>query len=462
MKYISTRGAAPKLNFEEVLMTGLASDGGLYIPENIPEFKPHEIAAMAEMDYNQLALTIFRPFIGGLVSDKELKKIIDEAYEGFRHSAIAPLKQISTNEFLLELFHGPTLAFKDFAMQVLAGLLDHFLKKRKKKVVILGATSGDTGSAAIEACKRCGNVDIFILHPKGRTSDIQRKQMTTVMARNVFNVALEGNFDDCQNIVKELFGQREFLGKRELVAVNSINWVRIMAQIVYYFYAALRLGSPAKAVSFSVPTGNFGDIFAGFIALKMGLPIAQLIIATNRNDILSRFINKNNYEQKGVVPSLSPSMDIQISSNFERLLYYINDESSEVLAGLMKEFKTKGSIKVEESALSKARSIFSGYAVDDKTTIEVIKNIYKETGELLDPHTATGVRAGRECNKNTAVPMVVLATAHPAKFPESYEKAGLDAAELPEHMKHIFTKEEKFTVLKNSAETVKKFILENV
>ena len=359
MKYISTRGDAPSLSFEEVVLAGLASDGGLYVPETLPVFSQTEINSWVGLSYQDLMFNIVSPFIDGEVADEDLRTIIDKAYEGFRHDAIAPLVQTGANEWILELFHGPTLAFKDFALQFLGHLLDFFLAKRQQKVVVMGATSGDTGSAAIEGCRRCENIDIFILHPHQRVSDVQRRQMTTVIADNVFNIALDGNFDDCQNMVKASFRDQSFLpDNRQLVAVNSINWARIMAQIVYYFYSALALGGPKKAISYAVPTGNFGDIFAGYLANKMGLPIKQLIIGTNSNDILHRCISDNDHTKQPLIHSLSPSMDIMVSSNFERLLFDLYDRDGDAVKQLMNEF-SKGSMKLNDKALSSARELFS-------------------------------------------------------------------------------------------------------
>lgn len=449
MKYHSTRGKAPELNFEDVVLTGLASDGGLYLPKELPYYQPEIIANWAKLSYQELAFEIMYPFIGECVPKEEFRTIIQESYQNFRHPAIAPLKELGHNEWLLELFHGPTLAFKDFALQFLGHLLDHILKKRKEKVIILGATSGDTGSAAIHGCRRCDNIDIFILHPHNKVSDVQRKQMTTILDSNIHNIAIEGNFDDCQNLVKASFNDQTFLkGKRRLVAVNSINWARIMAQIVYYFYAALQLGAPAKTVSFSVPTGNFGDIFAGYLAYKMGLPIKQLIIATNSNDILHRFITNNDYSIKPITHTLSPSMDISISSNFERLLFDLCDQDGDIVNQLMKNF-TENAIHIEEAKWQKARALFASKSVDDAATCATIKEIFNTTEETLDPHTATGIKAARSCNKDPNTPMVTLATAHPAKFSEAITKAGLEPATLPPHLANLMQQEERMSVLQN-------------
>ncbi|UZJ45177.1 threonine synthase [Marinimicrobium sp. C6131] len=463
MKYISTRGQAPALDFEDVVLTGLAPDGGLYVPETLPEFSREEIASWAGLSYEQLAFKIMAPFVSGAVSDEELKQIISEAYSSFRHDAIAPLVQTAHNEWILELFQGPTLAFKDFALQFLGHLLDHLLKKRQQKVVVMGATSGDTGSAAIEGCRRCDNIDIYILHPYKRVSDVQRRQMTTVLEDNVHNIALEGNFDDCQNMVKASFGDQSFLPEdRQLVAVNSINWARIMAQIVYYFYAGLALGAPARPISFSVPTGNFGDIFAGYLAKRMGLPIDQLVIATNSNDILHRCLSGNDHSKQPLQHTLSPSMDIMVSSNFERMLFDLYDRDGNKIRALMEDFKS-GAMHLDESALSKARELFSSYKVDDDVMLEVIRDVFERTEYLLDPHTAIGLKAARETRRRQDIPMVCLATAHPAKFPEAVRKAGQDAdPALPHHMADLFQREERYEVLANDIGTVQSYIAKNL
>ncbi len=461
MKFISTRGKAPALGFEEVVLTGLATDGGLYVPETIPQFSAEEIAAMRGLPYNELAFKIMAPFVDGAVSDHDLKDIIDRSYATFRHSAIAPLVQTGHNEWILELFQGPTLAFKDFALQFLGNLLDHILEKRQQKVVIMGATSGDTGSAAIEGCRSCKHVDIFILHPHKRVSDVQRRQMTTVLEDNVHNIALEGNFDDCQNMVKASFADQSFLPDgRQLVAVNSINWARIMAQIVYYFYAGLALGSPARPISFSVPTGNFGDIFAGYLASKMGLPIDQLVIATNQNDILHRCISENDHSKQALQHSLSPSMDIMVSSNFERMLFDLYDRDGAAIDGLMQDFKS-GNMTLADAPLKRARELFSSYRLGDEEVLSVISEVFESTEYLLDPHTAIGLEAARKTRRDHSVPMVCLATAHPAKFPEAIQKAGCEDPALPHHMKDLFEREEQYTVLSNDMASVHSFICEN-
>ncbi len=461
MKYISTRGDAPVLNFEEVLLAGLASDGGLYVPEVLPTFSKEEIASWVGLPYNELAYKIIKPFVDDCVEDADLKQMIDETYAGFNHSAVAPLKELGTNEWVLELFHGPTLAFKDFALQLLGRLMDYALTKRQERLVIMGATSGDTGSAAIEGCRHSDHLDIFILHPYNRVSEVQRKQMTTIIEDNVFNVALEGNFDDCQEMVKDSFANQDFLGGRKLGAVNSINWARIMSQIVYYFSASLAVGGPHREVAFSVPTGNFGDIFAGYLAKQMGLPISQLVVATNKNDILHRVISGNDMSKGELVHTLSPSMDIMVSSNFERLLFDVYGRDGAAISDLMAKFKTQ-SVQLDKPRWEKVRELFDSFACDDEATCKVIETVAKETGYLLDPHTAIGVAAGRECNRDVSVPMIVLSTAHPVKFPEAVLKAGLESPQLPDHMADLFEREEQFTVLPNDLSTVQQFVAKNV
>lgn len=466
MKFISTRGDAPSLNFEEVVLAGLASDGGLYVPEQLPKFSVDEIASWASLSYPELAFKVIAPFVDGEIPDQDLKNIIDKAYSSFRHSAIAPLVQTGHNEWVLELFQGPTLAFKDFALQFLGHLLDYILSKRNQKVAVMGATSGDTGSAAIEGCRRCENIDIFILHPHERVSEVQRRQMTTVLSDNVFNIALDGNFDDCQNMVKASFRDQSFLPDgRQLVAVNSINWARIMAQIVYYFYSSLALGGPHRSVSYSVPTGNFGDIYAGYLAMQMGLPIKQLIIATNQNDILHRCISDNDHSKRALSQSLAPSMDIMVSSNFERLLFDLYGRDGGEIRRLVAEFEA-GAMQLSDEALASAREIFSSFRLDDEGMLETISSVYADTGYLLDPHTAIGLAAARSERANADTPIVCLATAHPAKFPDAVMKAGKRGAvsepSLPHHMSDLWSREERYEVLPNDKLMVHKFIQENL
>ena len=468
MKYISTRGQSPALNFEDVLLTGLAPDGGLYVPEQLPKFSQQQIASWRSLSYADLAFEIVQPFVDGCIPDQDLKTIIDDTYAasgtgGFRHPSAAPLVQLNHNEWVMELFQGPTLAFKDFALQLLGRLLDYILERRQQKVVIMGATSGDTGSAAIQGCKRCNNIDIFILHPYQRVSEVQRRQMTTVIADNIFNIAVKGNFDDCQSMVKASFNDQSFLpAERQLVAVNSINWARIMAQIVYYFYASLALGGPERKLAFSVPTGNFGDIYAGYLAAEMGLPIDQLVVATNTNDILHRCISSNDFSKQPLVHTLSPSMDIVISSNFERLLFDSYDRDGAAIADLMKRFQTED-VTITDSAFAKVRSLFDSYKVDDEQTIKTIAEVYKQTDYLLDPHSAIGVEAARKTRRNSDVPMVTLATAHPAKFPDAVMKAGYhQSPPLPSHMASLFDDKEDYAVIDNQLGDVHSFMLSNI
>lgn len=461
MKYISTRGNCPEQSFEDVLLTGLAPDGGLYVPASLPEFSEAEIRSWKELSYPELALKIITPFIGDEIAAADLRKIIEESYSEFDHPEVAPLKDLGDNEYILELFHGPTLAFKDFALQVLGRLLDHVLSKKNQRVVILGATSGDTGSAALEGCRHSDHVDIFILHPHNRVSDVQRKQMTTVPGTNVHNLAIEGNFDDCQSIVKAAFSDQSFLPDgRQLVAVNSINWARILMQTVYYFYAALKLGGPEQQVSFSVPTGNFGDIYAGYLARKMGLPINQLIVATNKNDILHRFIAGNDYSKAELSQTYSPSMDILISSNFERYLFDLFQRDSNKLVEFLSRFDSE-KLSVSDSQWQQVKNCFDSASVEDETTCSVIAEVFASTAELLDPHTAIGLQAARMTNRDGSIPMVAMATAHPAKFGEAITAAGLATPQLPAHLQDLFQREERFSVLANDLDAVKSYLLEH-
>ncbi|MFL2875454.1 MAG: threonine synthase [Pseudohongiellaceae bacterium] len=458
MKYISTRGGCPPQNFEQVLLSGLAPDGGLFIPQTLPTFSAEQIEAMKSLQYADLALEIVTPFVDGEIPTSQLRKVIDESYAAFKHPEVAPLTRLSEHEYLLELYHGPTLAFKDFALQVLGRLLDHVLRKNDQRVVILGATSGDTGSAALEGCRHSERVEMYILHPHQRVSAVQRKQMTTVPGDNVFNLAIEGNFDDCQRIVKAAFANQAFLpSNKSLVAVNSINWVRILMQIVYYFYAALKLGAPNKKVSFSVPTGNFGDIYAGYLARRMGLPIDRLIVATNKNDILHRFISRNEYSTTELSKTFSPSMDILVSSNFERYLYDLLGKDSPALCKFMDRFG-KETLSVSAEQWAQMKSCFDSSSVDDATTCQLINELFTKNSILVDPHTAVGVKSGRDCSENTTSPIVTLATAHPAKFSDAISAAGLKEPNLPEHLGDLFDREERYSVLPNSLSSVTEFI----
>ena len=459
LQYLSTRGQAPTLDFEGVLLAGLAKDGGLYLPQALPHFSAAELHAMRGMSYAELATTVIAPFVEGSIDRDTLEGLVRDAYRDFRHQATAPVIQLDHDQWLLELFHGPTLAFKDFALQLLGRLLDHVLSRRGEKVVIMGATSGDTGSAAIEGCRHCEHVDIFILYPDGRVSEVQRRQMTTVAGANIHNVAIRGNFDDCQALVKASFVAEPFLPEgRSLVAVNSINWARIMAQIVYYFYAAFAVGGPNRPVNFSVPTGNFGDIYAGYLAHRMGLPVNNLVIATNRNDVLHRMLTTGTYGRQPIEASLSPSMDISISSNFERLLFDLYDGDAAQINQMMTDF-AQGDIGLSDTALSRAQKLFTSARVSDEETCDEIRMMWERTGQLLDPHTAIGTRAARLCTREGEGPMVTLATAHPAKFPAAVARAetGQEPV-LPGHLADLFEREERFDTLDNDLVTVQAYM----
>jgi threonine synthase len=459
MKYISTRGSAPALSFEDAMLTGLASDGGLYVPETIPTLSSDEIAAFAGLPYEEIAFRVMKPFIGETFTDAEFKDIIAKAYAGFGHDARAPLVQLGSNHFLLELFHGPTLAFKDFAMQLIGQLFQFALERRGDRVTIVGATSGDTGSAAIEAFKGLHNVDVFIMYPHGGVSDVQRRQMTTPTESNVHALAVEGDFDDCQAALKEMFADIDFRDGVKLAAVNSINWARVLAQVVYYFSSAAALGAPLREVSFTVPTGNFGDIFAGYIAKKMGLPIKDLVIATNHNDILHRTMETGAYTKEGVTPSISPSMDIQVSSNFERALFDAYGRDGGAVAQLMEELKS-GEFKISQGAMGTLNDTFKSGRASESETTATIKDFHERTGEVLCPHSAVGVKVASE--NLSATPMITLATAHPAKFPAAVEAACGVHPDLPERMGDLFGKDERFTVVPNDLEGLKSLVKERI
>lgn len=457
MQYISTRGAAPAVDFKGALLAGLASDGGLYVPATIPQLSPRDISALARLPYTELAHRLMMPFVGDCFSSAEMKRMIEQAYASFRHQAIAPLVQLSQDQFVLELFHGPTLAFKDFALQLVGQLLEAAMGDTGKRAIVLGATSGDTGSAAIAGCAGRKNLDIVILYPHGRTSEVQRRQMTTLGDKNIHTLAIDGTFDDCQDLVKALFSDAEFRAGQQLLAVNSINWARVLAQVVYYFYAALALGAPARRVNFSVPTGNFGDIFAGYIARAMGLPIGKLIIATNKNDILARCIATGDYTMQGVSPSLSPSMDIEISSNFERLLFDLHDRDGKLLATKMTDFRRNKTLSLDAAQLADLRSLFAAHRTDDAETIATIRRVYAQTGMLLDPHSATGVAAAEAIAGEG--PTITLATAHPAKFPEAVKEATGISPALPPHLADLFDREETITRFANDAGQLKNYLI---
>ncbi len=456
MEYVSTRGKAPKLNFEEVLVTGLARDGGLYVPSEWPQFDAKYTRAFNRLTYPDIAERVMSPFIDGF-GEQEFTGLVDAAYSEFDTPDVAPLRQLEENHWLMELFHGPTLAFKDVAMQLVGRMFDRLLQRRGRRITIVGATSGDTGSAAIEACRDKDTIDIFILYPHGRVSEIQRRQMTTVNADNVHCIAIEGTFDHCQNLLKDLFNDLPFRDQISLSAVNSINWGRMVAQIVYYFSAATALGAPDKSISFSVPTGNFGDIYAGYAARQMGLPIDKLVVATNQNDLLHRFFETGTYEPGQVIATQSPSMDIQVSSNFERLVFDMVGQNGATVEQLMTELEKGGRFTVGGPGLEIARDLFTSCTVDEATTTATIADVWREHGFLIDPHTAVGIHAARQCAGDS--PMVTLATAHPAKFPEAVSKASGQSPALPEHMADLLRREERFQVLPADMTAVKQFIL---
>lgn len=456
MKYISTRGDAAKLGFCDAVLTGLARDGGLFVPETWPQLSSTKITEMAGKSYSDIAMMVLSPFVDGEIPDSDLRVMIEEAYGDFGHDAVAPLIQSGPNEYILELFHGPTMAFKDVAMQLLSRIVDHILNERGKRVTIVGATSGDTGGAAIEAFKGRDNSDIFILFPNGKVSDVQRWQMTGVTDANVHAIAIEGNFDDCQTLVKDLFNNLAFRDKLSLSGVNSINWGRIMAQVVYYFTSAVALGAPDKKISFTVPTGNFGDIFAGFVAKKMGLPIDKLIIATNSNDILPRTLETGRYEMSGVAATTSPSMDIQISSNFERLLFEASGRDSDIVNGYMGSLAQSGSFSIADENLNKVKAEFVAGRASEEDVAQTIASVLQNNDYLLDPHSAVGVHVARQNVGDS--PMVILATAHPAKFPDAVEAACGQRPALPEKSKDLMRGQERFTVLENDPKILQDFI----
>jgi threonine synthase len=457
MQYVSTRGQAPVLGFSDALLAGLALDGGLYVPAEWPNFSASEIAAMRGLAYPDLAVRLLTPFVAGDIPHERFEAIVREAYATFRHEAVCPLVQTGPNEFVLELFHGPTLAFKDVAMQMLGRLMDHVLTERGQHATIVGATSGDTGGAAIDAFADRERTDIFILFPHGRVSPVQQRQMTTSLSSNVHALEIEGNFDDCQRLVKEMFNHHAFRDEVALSGVNSINWARIMAQIVYYFSSAISLGAPDRPVSFTVPTGNFGDIFAAYGAMRMGLPVDRLIIATNENDILSRTLATGSYEMRGVVATTSPSMDIQVSSNFERLLFEASGRNAQEVTRYMASLGQSGSFTIEAATLAYIRQRFDAGAATMDETAQTIRAVLEGSSYLLDPHTATAVKVARASTAN-ATPMVVLATAHPAKFPDAVEKACGVVPQLPAWLGDLMERPQKSTVLPSDRKMVEDHI----
>ena len=460
MQYVSTRGAAPALGFAEALLTGLARDGGLYAPSTLPLWPLDAIRALRGLAYADAAVRVMTPFIGGDFGESELKAMTEDAYAGFRHPATAPLVQIEPNLFALELFHGPTLAFKDFAMQWLGRAMNRALTQRSARATILGATSGDTGAAAIEAFGGQSRTDVYILYPHGRVSHVQRRQMTTVRKPNVHALAIQGTFDDCQRIVKDLFGDLAFRDEMSLTGVNSINWARIVAQIVYYFVAATAFGAPDRPVSFSVPTGNFGDILAGYYAKRMGLPVERLMVATNENDILARALMNGRYQPRSVRTTQSPSMDIQVSSNFERLLFEASDQRSEVVRSLMADFADGGSYAIPAAMLERIRADFVAECVDEAACAAEMGRVYSDCGLIVDPHSAVGVAAARRLVAVSPVtPVVALGTAHPAKFPDAVERATGVRPPLPPHLAGLMHREEAIVVLPNDRDAVANYLL---
>ena len=455
MKYISTRDNSKEYNFEQVFIKGLADDGGLYVPKSLKKYSIEELLELKNLNYNKLSTEIINLFTADFISKEKLSSLINKSYSTFREKETVKISNIGEIK-LLELFHGPTLAFKDVAMQFIGNLYEYYLSKNDKKINIVVATSGDTGAAAIDAIKGKSNLNIFVLHPNNKISSVQRKLMTTVKEKNVFNIAIDGNFDDCQNIVKQMFSDLEFSKSINMSGVNSINWARIIAQAVYYFYSYFKLDK--KTVSFSVPTGNFGDVFAGYLSKKMGLPIDKLIVATNENDILHRAISKGDYVSKKVRETISPSMDIQLASNFERLIYYINNSDSEITADIMKKIK-QNAYQIDKLSLQIIQKDFLSESCNEEETLGIIKKNYEENNIILDPHTAVGVGAAKKLSFNDCV---VLSTAHPCKFPDAINNAINKHEKLPKKLQHVFSKDENFEVLKNNIEEVKKFIKKRI
>jgi threonine synthase len=455
VKYISTRGTAPVLDFSDALLAGLARDGGLYVPESWPRMDFDAIRALAGLPYAEAAFRIIRPFVGDAIKEDVLHDIITGTYAGFDHAATAPLKQLAPNLWLMELFHGPTLAFKDYAMQLLGNLFNHVLSTSGRRVTIVGATSGDTGSAAIEACKGRDAIEVFILYPHNRVSEVQRRQMTTVAAANVHAFAVEGTFDDCQAIVKALFNDIPFRDEITMSGVNSINWARILGQVVYYFVAGAALGAPDRSTTFAVPTGNFGNVYAGYVASQMGLPVERLVLATNVNDILFRMLEKGLMQRGDVTPSLSPSMDIQVASNFERYLFDLLGRDGSRVAQQMAGFSDTGELQLADALWHKAKGVFAPFRLDDAGTINEIRDTLAATGEVLDPHSAIGVAAARAHLGDGSSPVVSLATAHPAKFPDAVKQATGRVPELPPHMADLYAREENFDIIANNPSAVK-------
>lgn len=458
MKYVSTRGRAPVLTFDEVLLAGLATDGGLYLPESWPALPPDALARFADLPYAEVAAEVMWPYVEGAVDRDAFDGLVAAAYASFDHPDVTPLRALADGLTLVELFHGPTLAFKDIALQVVGRLFDHELTRRGSRVTIVAATSGDTGSAAIEACRDREAIDIFVLHPRGRVSEVQRRQMTTVTAANVHNLAVDGTFDDCQDIVKALFADDDFRRRRNLSAVNSINWARVMAQIVYYVVASSRLTGGRGPMGFSVPTGNFGNVFAGYAAMRMGVPVDQFIVASNRNDILTRFLATGRLEVTEVHPTLSPSMDIQVSSNLERLLFELHARDGARIAELMADFRRLGAVELPAETMALLAREWTGVRLDDADTLATIRETYEGEGVLVDPHTAVGLAAARRGRRDPSTPMAVLATAHPAKFPDAVEEAVGERPPLPGHLADLLERPERYDRVPASTDAVRAHI----
>jgi threonine synthase len=459
LTYVSTRGSAPELGFADVLLAGLARDGGLYVPSEWPSFTVGDLGRFADMDYAEVATEVMWPFVEGALDRDAFSQIVVDSYATFDSPDVVPLTDLGDGMWLAELFHGPTLAFKDIALQLVGRLFDHELTRRGERVTVVGATSGDTGSAAIEALRDRASVDVFILHPAGRVSEVQRRQMTTVDAPNIHNVAVEGTFDDCQDLVKALFADDDFRDRRNLSAVNSINWARVMAQTVYYVTSAVRLGGgDGHPVAFSVPTGNFGNVFAGYGAQRMGTPISQLVVASNRNDILTRFLTTGTMTIGEVHPTLSPSMDIQVSSNLERLLFEVYGRDGAAIAELMARFRAEGTVSVDAGRLDLLAEHWAAGRVDDEGTSAAIADLYERSGMLIDPHTAVGLAAARAARADARVPMVVLSTAHPAKFPDAVEAATGVRPPLPPHLADLFDRPERYEVVAHDYDVVRGLI----
>ena len=461
LHYVSTRGNASALPFDDVVLAGLARDGGLYMPESWPTLSHDQLRALRRLSYPELAARILALFAEPVISEAELAVLAEDAYRGFQgYPDIAPLKPLRAGEWLLELFHGPTLAFKDYPLQLLGRLFDLILARRGERITVLAATSGDTGSAAIEACRDRKTLDIFVLHPRGRVSEVQRRQMTTVAAENVHNIAIEGTFDDCQDLVKAMFNDSPFRDRYRLAAVNSINWARIATQIVYYVHAAVVLGAPDRAVAFAVPTGNFGNVFAAYAAARVGVPVAKLIVGSNRNDILTRFFNTGRMQVGSVFTTLSPSMDIQVSSNFERYLFELYGRDASLVRELMQRFRERREFSVDPERFERARKTFVASRCDDEKTKQVMRAVWEESGEMVDPHTAIGIAAAREAALPADLPVVAVATAHPAKFPDAVEAASGIRATLPTRLADLLQRPERYRVVPADAGRLRAVITE--